>query len=101
MDEAAVSAASVAARAVNRARDLQNLPGNVATPEYLAGRAREIGEQFGDLEVEIFGREAITEMGMGAFACVAQGTYTEPQMIVLRYTGGTERARTWASWARP
>ncbi len=38
---------------------------------------------------------------MGAFACVAQGTYTEPQMIVLRYTGGTERARTWASWARP
>ena len=89
VDEAAVSAASVAARAVNRARDLQNLPGNVATPEYLAGRAREIGEQFGDLEVEIFGRDAITEMGMGAFACVAQGTYTEPQMIVLRYTGGT------------
>ena len=76
-------------RAVNRARDLQNLPGNVATPEYLAGRAREIGEQFGDLEVEIFGRDAITEMGMGAFACVAQGTYAEPQMIVLRYTGGT------------
>ena len=89
VDEAVVAAASVAARAVNRARDLQNLPGNVATPEYLAGRAREIGEQFADLEVEIFGRDAITEMGMGAFACVAQGTYTEPQMIVLRYSGGT------------
>ena len=79
----------MAARAVNRARDLQNLPGNVATPEYLAGRAREIGEQFDNLEVEVFGRDAITEMGMGAFACVAQGTYAEPQMIVLRYTGGT------------
>jgi leucyl aminopeptidase len=90
VDEALVSAAAVAAAAVNRARDLQNLPGNVANPEYLAGRAREIGEQFSDLEVEIFGREAIAEMGMGAFSCVAQGTDTEPQMIVLRYTGGQQ-----------
>ena len=90
VDEAAVTAASVAAHAVNRARDLQNLPGNVATPEYLAGRAREIGEQFGDLEVEVFGREAIRDMGMGAFSCVAQGSHTEPQMIVLRYTGGSQ-----------
>ena len=89
VDEATVSAASVAARAVNRARDLQNLPGNVATPEYLAGRAREIGEQFANLEVEVFGRDEIAEMGMGAFACVAQGSDAEPQMIVLRYTGGT------------
>ncbi len=89
VDEATVGAGAVAARAVNRARDLQNLPGNVATPEYLAGRAREIDEQFADLEVEIFGRDAIAAMGMGAFACVAQGSYTEPQMIVLRYSGGT------------
>ena len=90
VDEAAVAAAAVGAVAVNRARDLQNLPGNVATPEFLAARAREIGEQFDNLEVEVFGREAIAEMGMGAFSCVAQGTYTEPQMIVLRYTGGTQ-----------
>ncbi|HYI36529.1 MAG TPA: leucyl aminopeptidase [Thermoleophilaceae bacterium] len=89
VDEAVVEASAVAGRAVNRARDLQNLPGNVATPEYLAGRAREIGDQFADLEVEVFGRAAIAEMGMGAFTCVAQGTYVEPQMIVLRYTGGT------------
>ncbi len=88
VDEAAVKAGAVAARAVNRARDLQNLPANVATPEYLANRAREIAEQHGALEVELFDREAIAEMGMGAFESVAQGTYVEPRMIVLRYTGG-------------
>ncbi len=90
IDEPAVTAAAVAARAVNRARDLQNLPGNVATPEYLAGRAREIGERYANLEVQTFGRQDITEMGMGAFASVAQGTYVEPQMIVLRYSGGSQ-----------
>ena len=29
------------------ARDLANEPSNVATPEYLAGRAREIAEKYG------------------------------------------------------
>src|SRR3954470_16145247 len=38
----AVARAATTARAVNRARDLQNLPSNVATPTFLAGRAEEI-----------------------------------------------------------
>jgi len=86
----AVAEAAVGARAVNRARDLQNLPSNVADPSFMAQRAREIAEEFDSLEVEIFDRAAIAEMGMGAFAAVAQGTYAEPQLIVLRYTGGDQ-----------
>jgi len=86
----AVSAAAVGAYAVNRARDLQNLPSNVANPEFLAARAREIADDFDKLELEVFGREAIAELGMGAFAAVAQGTYAEPQLIVLRYRGGEQ-----------
>ena len=84
----AVAEAVVAARAVNRARDLQNLPSNVADPEFLAARAREIADGFDALEVEVFDREGIAELGMGAFTAVAQGTYAEPQLIVLRYRGG-------------
>src|SRR4051812_6880401 len=83
----AVSRARVGAEAQNRTRDLQNLPGNVATPEYLAGRAREVAGAHGTLEFESFGRDAIRDMGMGAFTAVAQGTYEEPQLIVLRYSG--------------
>jgi leucyl aminopeptidase len=84
----AVAEAAVGTRAVNRARDLQNTPANVATPEYLAQRAREIADEFDSLDVEIHGREAIEEMGMGAFAAVARGTHTEPQLIVFHYKGG-------------
>jgi leucyl aminopeptidase len=84
-----VRRAEVGARAANRARDLQNLPSNVATPTFLAERAAEIAAQH-SLEIETFDREQIVARGMGAFAAVAQGTYAEPRLIVLRYSGGTE-----------
>jgi len=88
-DEGEVSAARVTAEAQNRARDLQNLPSNVATPTFLAERAGEIAEEHESLEVELMDGEAIISRGMGAFACVAQGTYAEPRLIVLRYEGGS------------
>jgi leucyl aminopeptidase len=82
-----VSRARVAVEAQNRTRDLQNLPGNVATPDFLGGRAREVADGHGSLSFESFGRDAIRDMGMGAFTAVAQGSYEEPQLIVLRYSG--------------
>ena len=75
----------VAAVAANAARDLQNLPSNVATPAFLAERATEIADQHDALEVELFDRDAIVARGMGAFAAVAQGSHMEPRLIVLRY----------------
>jgi leucyl aminopeptidase len=89
-DEDEAAAARVTAAAQNAARDLQNLPSNVCTPEFLAARAREIAEAHESVEVEVFGRDQIREMGMGALTAVAQGTYAEPQLIVLRYEGGGE-----------
>jgi leucyl aminopeptidase len=75
----------VAAVAANAARDLQNLPANVATPTFLAERATEIADQHETLEVDVLDREAILARGMGAFASVAQGSHVEPRLIVLRY----------------
>ena len=87
-DEDEAARARVVADAQNAARDLQNLPSNVCNPEFLTARAQEIAEAHDALSVEVFGREQIVEMGMGAFAAVAQGTEAEPQLIVLRYEGG-------------
>ena len=85
VDEGEVERARIAAGAANAARDLQNLPANVATPSFLADRAAEIAAEHDTLEVELLDREAIVARGMGAFAAVAQGTETEPRLIVLRY----------------
>jgi leucyl aminopeptidase len=83
-----VERARVVTEAQNRARDLQNLPANVATPAFLAERAAEIAAQHDKLEVELLDREALEARGMGAFLAVAQGSYQEPRLIVLRYAGG-------------
>jgi leucyl aminopeptidase len=84
----AAERARVLAEATNAARDLQNLPSNVATPEFLAGRARELADQHEALTVEVLGRDEIVKRGMGAFAAVAQGSYAGPQLIVLRLETG-------------
>jgi leucyl aminopeptidase len=79
--------ARVRAEAQNAARDLQNTPANVATPSFLADRAREIADAHEKLSFEAWDRDRIVETGMNAFAAVARGSYEEPRLIVLRYEG--------------
>jgi leucyl aminopeptidase len=85
---AAVERAAVTAEAQNAARDLQNLPSNVATPSFLASRAEELAGAHSSLSFEAFGPDEIAAREMGAFMAVAQGSDTEPRLIVLRYDGG-------------
>jgi leucyl aminopeptidase len=77
---------SITARAANLARMLQTQPGNVATPTYLADRARELGERLG-MEITVLDRQAMREEGMHALLAVAQGTQEEPRFITMRYQG--------------
>ncbi len=84
----AVEAARIGAEAENFARELQDLPSNVVTPSYLAGRANAIAEEHDSVTCEVLGREQIKEKGMGGLVAVSQGTAEEPQLIVLRYRGG-------------
>jgi leucyl aminopeptidase len=87
-DSAAVERARVMTEAQNAARDLQNLPSNVATPSFLAERAEEIASRHDSLSFEALDRDQIGQLGMGAFMAVAQGSDIEPRLIVLRYDGG-------------
>jgi leucyl aminopeptidase len=81
-----VEAAAVLAEAANAARDLQNTPANDMTPAALADAARALE----GVAVEVHGRDFLLSQGMGAFAAVAQGSDTEPALIVMRYDGGSE-----------
>jgi leucyl aminopeptidase len=85
---AAVEVGRVAAEAENRARELQELPANVATPSFLADRAAEIVATHDKVSLEILDREQISDKKMGGLEAVASGTTEEPRLIVLRYSGG-------------
>ena len=83
--EGAVGDAAVIAARVNRARDLQNRPGNDLTPTALGGYARALAEELPGLSVQVEGRDEIAARGMGAFAAVAQGSVQDPALITMTY----------------
>lgn len=75
----------IVARAQNFARLLVNEPGNVLTPTVLAKRTSAMCGEVG-LACEVYSTDKLKELGMGAFAAVAQGSAEPPALIVMTYT---------------
>ena len=73
------------------ARDLANEPSNVATPEYLAQRARKISEEYG-MELAVLDRASIEEEGLTGLATVGRSASNEPYFIALEHRGGGDSA---------
>ena len=89
--EQSVRFATASAEAANRARELQSLPANRATPDFLAERALELAGEYESIEVEVLDRAAIEAAGMGGLAAVSSGgREVEPRLITIRYRGRGE-----------
>lgn len=76
--------ARLACESANWARDLANTPPNDMTPSRLAGAALEMAEDAG-CEGEVFHRDQLEELEMGAFLGVARGSVEPPTLSVLQY----------------
>ncbi len=88
--EQSVAEAAIVAEAANRARDLQNRPGNDLTPTALGEYALALAAAEPALTVDVEDRAGLVQRGMGAFAAVAQGSEQPPALITMRYDGGGE-----------
>jgi len=84
--ERAIGNGKLIAEAVNLARDMGNEPANYMTPSQMAEVAKEMAGKH-DLEIEVFDREDIEAMDMGALLGVAKGSNQPPKLIVLSYRG--------------
>jgi leucyl aminopeptidase len=82
---APVRAAAIVCAAQNRARDLANTPANDLTPRALADHAVATAERLEGLSATLIDEDGLAEMGMGAFAAVAQGSAQAAQLIRLEY----------------
>jgi leucyl aminopeptidase len=74
----------IVAAAQNFTRSLVNEPGNVLTPTELGRRAAAMCAEVG-LKCEVHSTAKLQELGMGAFAAVAQGSAEPPALIVMTY----------------
>lgn len=67
---------------VHLARDLVNMPANLATPEYLAQMAQDLSQEY-NFGLKILEPQEIINLGMGCFAAVFQGSTTPARFIIL------------------
>ena len=70
-------------------KDLVNEPANVMTPQKLADRTQELGEEFG-FNVDVYDEKYIQEMKMDSYWSVAKGSDLMPRLIVCAYNGNPE-----------
>ena len=91
--EAGVEVARAVAAGVYLARDLVNLPPNVATPTRLAEVASELAETY-NFGLTVGDRAWAKERDMGAFLAVAKGAGEEPKFIVLEHNADKKDAET-------
>ncbi len=88
--EQAIAEGIAVAKGAHKARDLANLPPNIANPSYLAEQATKLAAESDDIGCEVLDEKELKEMGMGAFTAVTQGAETPGKLIVLNYQGSSE-----------
>jgi leucyl aminopeptidase len=86
VDEARAGAArgQVTARAAAISRDLSNCPAATLSAERMGEVATEVAP-LADLEVELFDRQQLEDMGCGGILGVNRGSVDEPRLIKLSY----------------
>jgi leucyl aminopeptidase len=70
--------------AVNFTRDLVNTPANDLYPETLVEKVEKAFSET-DVAMEVFDKEALSELGAEALLAVSKGSDKEPRMLVLKY----------------
>ena len=86
MDKA-FAAGRATGRGINVAKQLGNLPGNIATPTFLAQEALALAKGKNKLSVKVLSEKQMARLGMGSLLSVSAGSKEEAQLIVMEYKG--------------
>jgi len=77
------------ASAANYARDLNNEPGNVANPEYMAHKAIELAKRHG-LSCKVVSVAELSKMGLHGIEYVAAGSNSPGRLVILEYASAAK-----------
>ncbi len=87
LGEKAIEEGLAIAKGSHKARDLANLPPNIANPSYLSEEAKLLAANNEKVDCLVLDQDELEEMGMGAFVAIAKGSDTPGKLIVLNYHG--------------
>ncbi|MFJ7750491.1 leucyl aminopeptidase family protein [Arthrobacter sp. NPDC097144] len=84
LDPEALRLAQITARAVWLARDLTNLPPDVATPEWMAVQSRAVADRSG-LSITVLDEAELSRRGFGGLTAVGSGSSNPPRLVQVSY----------------
>lgn len=87
--QAALQSAKIMAEAINFARELGDLPGNLMTPEILAQSAVKAAKGT-PLKVTVWNKDKIIKERFGGLHGVSLGSDQDPKFIIMEYNGGAK-----------
>ncbi len=73
----------------NYLRELNELPANIATPDFIAKEASALAKKYG-LKARIFNDKELRKMKMNALLAVGSGSANPPRLVVLEYKGAAK-----------
>ncbi len=85
--------ALIIADAMNSAREVADMPPNIANPEYVNSYAMKIAKKC-NLEFKSFGKNKAQELGMGGFLAVGSGSANEIKFFEMKYASPNPEAKT-------
>lgn len=74
----------------NYAKDLQNLPANICTTDYMLNEARELTSKYDTFTLDYLDQDAMAELGMGCALAVGRGSDMSNYTVCMEYNGGSE-----------
>jgi len=80
-------------KAINCAKHLGNLPGNICTPTYLAIQAQNLDKRHRSLTTKVLTEKQMQRIGMGALLSVSAGSAEEAKLIVIHHKGARADSR--------
>ena len=83
---AGVRVGRVLGEAQNRARAIDNRPGNEINPAELGRQAQRLARRYG-LRCRVYDERRLAQMGMNALLAVGSGSAAKPRLIELEYRG--------------
>ena len=81
------------AEAMQLAKDLGNLPGNICTPTYLADEAKRLAGKYRKFTASILDEKEMKKLGMGALLSVTRGSRQPARLITMHYKGGKPKEK--------
>ncbi|WP_075431990.1 leucyl aminopeptidase [Buchnera aphidicola] len=79
-------------KGIIRTKNLCNMPSNICNAKYLSEKSKSLQLEYPNLlNTNIISKREMEKLKMNAYLSVSYGSYNEPFMSIIRYTGNPER----------